>query len=673
MKNKWCYSRLAQAISRSAAIFSLMMIGVLLCNRPAVAGDAPQWLHALVNVPLPAHDEKTDAVLLYSDTRVNVQSSDKIKTTVREAYKILRPGGRDRGFVFVYFNSNRKVTSLHGWCIPAQGKDYEVKDKDGVEVSPPKVEGGELVGDVKAKLVRIPAADPGNIIGYEYEVEEHPLLLQDVWEFQSGAPVRESHYSLQIPSGWEYKTGWLNYPEVQPMGGAGQWQWSLSDLKAIREEEDMPPMRGVRGQMVVSFFPPGGAGAHGFSNWQEMGNWQKGLTAGRVDASPEIKQKVAALTATANTPLAKMQALAQFVQHDIRYVAIELGIGGWQPHAAPDIFTHRYGDCKDKATLLASMLHEIGVDYYYVVINSERGSVTKDTPANLAFNHVIIAIKVPDSVSDSSVVATMQHAKLGKILFFDPTDELTPFGRISGGLQANYGLLVTPDGGELVELPKQPAAMNSIRRVGKLTLDATGKLQGDVIETRLGDRAWSERWALRNVTSNTERIKPIESVLASSLSNFRITKATVANVQQTDQPFAFNYTFEAESYAKSAGDLLLVRTRVLGSKSQGILETREPRKFPIEFEGPARDTDSFEITLPAGYEVDELPPPTDADFSFASYHSKTELKGNVINYSRSFEIKELSVPVKQSDELRKFYRMIASDERNTAVLRPVKQ
>ena len=111
---------------------------------------------------------------------------------------------------------------------------------------------------------------------------------------------------------------------------------------------------------------------------------------------------------------------------------------------------------------------------------------------------------------------------------------------------------------------------------------------------------------------------------------------------------------------------------MLGSKSDGILETREPRQFPIEFDGPARDTDSFEITLPAGYEVDELPPPTDADFSFASYHSKTELKGNVINYSRSFEIKELSVPVKQSDELRKFYRMIASDERNTAVLSPVK-
>ena len=84
------------------------------------------------------------------------------------------------------------------------------------------------------------------------------------------------------------------------------------------------------------------------------------------------------------------------------------------------------------------------------------------------------------------------------------------------------------------------------------------------------------------------------------------------------------------------------------------------------------DTDSFEITLPSGYEVDDLPPPVDADFGFASYHSKTEVKGNVIGYSRTFEVKELSVPVSKAEELKKFYRIIAGDERSTAVLRSSK-
>ena len=110
---------------------------------------------------------------------------------------------------------------------------------------------------------------------------------------------------------------------------------------------------------------------------------------------------------------------------------------------------------------------------------------------------------------------------------------------------------------------------------------------------------------------------------------------------------------------------------MFGSKARGILETKEPRRFPIEFDGPVQDTDSFEIVVPSGYAVDELPPPVDADFSFASYHSRTEVKGNAIEYTRTFEVKELSVPVAKAEELKKFYRIVASDERNTAILKPV--
>jgi hypothetical protein len=422
--------------------------------------------------------------------------------------------------------------------------------------------------------------------------------------------------------------------------------------------------------MILSFFPAGGAPRKNeFSNWKSMGNWYGSLASGRISASEQIKQQVATLTALKVTTLQKMEALASFLQHDIRYVGIELGIGGWQPHAAPDVFTHRYGDCKDKATLMRSMLAEIGVDSYHVVINTRRGSVTRETPAHNGFNHVIVAIRLPDGLSDASLVATEQHPELGRLLFFDPTDEMTPFGQIRGALQANYGLLVTPDGGELIELPQQASHMNSIQRTARLTLDPAGTLKGEVRELRLGGRAWSERWELRETTKDADRIKPIENLLAGSLSSFHITRASVTNFQHTDRPFGFNYSFESENYAKNAGDLLLVRPRVLGVKSLGLLETKEPRRFPIEFEGPALDTDTFEITIPAGYVVDDLPPPVDADYSFASYHSNTEVKGNVIGYRRTFEVKELSVPVNRADELKKFYRIIASDERNTVVLK----
>jgi hypothetical protein len=673
MSNKLCCNPCSQprATGCQTPFFLAWAIVLLVCAPQALAGDAPHWMHALVNAPLPTYDEKTDAVLLYSETNVNVLSADNIKTRVREAYKILRPEGRHYGTAYVYFNSHRKITSLHGWCIPAQGKDFEVKDKDATEISLPNIAGSELISDVKDRVLQIPAPDPGNIVGYEYEVEEQPFVLQDIWDFQGIVPVRESRYSLRLPASWEYKVSWLNHSEVRPTQAPGnQWNWAVGNVEGIHKEHEMPPIRGIAAQMVISFFPPGGPLPNEFANWQGMGNWYLNLTRDRRAASPEIKQKVVALIASAATPLDKMRALAQFVQHDIRYVAIELGIGGFQPHPASDVFAHHYGDCKDKATLMASMLNEIGVDSYYVVINVRRGSVGPDTPANAGgFNHMILVIKLPTDITDPSLIATVQHPKLGRLLYFDPTNELIPFGQIGGYLQSNYGLLVSSDGSELVELPKQPANTNSIERSAKLTLDATGKLQGDVKELRLGDRAWSERWSLLNVTNATDRIKPIEALLSDSLSTFRLTRASIVNLQEMDLPFGFKYSFEAENYAKSAGDLLLVRPRVIGVKSSPLLETKEPRKFPIEFEGPARDTDTFEIALPAGYQVDDLPPPVDADYSFASYHSKTEAKQGVVRYTRTFEIKELSVPVSRADDLKTFYRTIASDERNTVVLK----
>src|ERR1700716_592385 len=193
MNNRLCCSRAqprrAINMRRIVIYFTLCVMGCLAGVPRSAAGDAPGWMHALVNVPLPAHDEKTDVVLLYSERIVTVQSTDKIKITVREAYKILRPGGREYGTLAVPYNSHSKITGMRGWSIPAQGKDYEVKDKEAIEISLPKIDGSELVSDVKDKLLRIPAADPGNIVGYEYEEEEQPLVLQDAWHFQETNPV----------------------------------------------------------------------------------------------------------------------------------------------------------------------------------------------------------------------------------------------------------------------------------------------------------------------------------------------------------------------------------------------------------------------------------------------------------------------------------------------------
>ena len=103
--------------------------------------------------------------------------------------------------------------------------------------------------------------------------------------------------------------------------------------------------------------------------------------------------------------------------------------------------------------------------------------------------------------------------------------------------------------------------------------------------------------------------------------------------------------------------------------SSGLLETKEPREHPIEFEAPVRNTDVFEITVPAGVVPDSLPPAVNTDLGFIAYRSSTTFAGNVLRYSRTLEVKELSVPLAKAESLKTFFREIEADERNSAVLK----
>jgi hypothetical protein len=200
-------------------------------------------------------------------------------------------------------------------------------------------------------------------------------------------------------------------------------------------------------------------------------------------------------------------------------------------------------------------------------------------------------------------------------------------------------------------------------------LDDNGTLRGDIHEVWTGDMAAHQRYDLRSVTKETDQIKSVESLLSHSLTTFQILNAAVRNLPSIELPLEWNYSIEADLYAKVTGSLLLVRPRVIGSKSSGLLETKDPREYPIEFDGPRRDTDVFEIALPPGYEIEEVPPPVTADYGFASYKSTTDIVGHTLRYTRSFEIKDLSVPTSKAEELRALYRIIANDERMSAVLK----
>jgi uncharacterized protein DUF3857/transglutaminase superfamily protein len=646
---------------------ALVALGGCPCTWASVS--IPPWMQSQLGASLPQHDPDADAVTLYSDVNVVVTPNGKIRRTQRIVYRILRNQGARRAVVRLDFDAQSHITRMHGWSVPAEGKPYEVSEKDSVESALIGVLHGELMGDLRSKVLRIPAAVPGSTIGYEVEEELQPYALQDDWTFQDTIPVREARYSLELPPGWSYKATWINHPEEPgTRATATHWQWQVQDVQGIKPEFQMPPLAALEGRLAVSLVPPAGIG-ESFQSWRDLGAWYRGLTLDRRVASADIKSKVAELTGSQTTTLAKMQALAGFVQSDIRYVAIELGIGGLQPHSAPNVFAHRYGDCKDKVTLLSTMLKEIGVESHYLIVNTTRGAVTDSTPVGLRFNHVILAIQLPRDTQDPTLPATLTNAKLGRLLLFDPTDTYTPLGQLAGALQGGYGLLVTPDGGELIQIPVLPPGTSSIQRTAHLQLDENGHLSGEVHEVWAGDPASEERSSLDLTTQETDRIKSIESVLAGSLPTFQLTKAAITNRQISSKPLEWTYSLEVDQYARPTGNLLTVRPRVLGSMSSGLLETREPRRYDIELEGPRRDSDLFEITLPEGYVVDELPPAVNEDYPFAAYHSKTEAVGRTLKYTRVFEMKSVTVPVAQAGDLKELYRIINNDERMPAVLK----
>ena len=635
----------------------------------AAAGGVPPWMQAQVGAPIPAHDPQTDAVLMYSETVLSIQPNGNRRSLERRVFRILRPEGGKRAVAVAIFDSRSRIASIHGWCIPATGKEFEVKERDAIEAGLAGIAGSELISDVRARMLSIPAALPGSLVGYEFERDEQPLLQADSWDFQSTVPVRESRFTVELPPGWQYRSTWINHPEQAPVTGGNRSLWAVSDVKPIAIEGQMPPWQGIAGRMWISFVPPAGL-APGPQTWQQIGGWYLDLTKGRRDASPEIRQKVAELSAATPQVVDRMRSLAAFVQSEVRYVAIELGIGGYQPHPAAEVFAHRYGDCKDKATLLASMLKELGVDSSYVIVDTERGAVTDATPPNLGFDHMILAIRLPSGTSDPSLQAVLAHPRLGDLLLFDPTDPYTPFGSLSGRLQGGYGLLIVPEGSELVQLPRLPADANAIRTTAHLTLDANGTLSGDVQETLIGDPAAHQRNVLTTFSQNEGHRRFLEHHLGDAFPDFRILKATVDNVRANARPLEWNYSLEAQHYGKASADLLLVRPRVLGGKSSALLETREPRRNPVEFDAREHDTDTFEIALPPGYRVEELPAPVDADYGFAAYHSRSQLIGHTLRYSRSLEIRELSIPVEKTGELKQLYRIIEGDEHATAVLTP---
>ncbi len=665
MRNSLC-SKGPRLRRHSKAILTAVALAALFALPTVSPAAVPDWLRAAANATLPTYSDETSAAVVFDETITTIKDNGDIESIYRRAIRILRPEGEKYATVAVDFDTETRLTYLKGWSISARGDEYEMKEKDAIETSLLSL---SLYSDVRHKVMHLPAAEVGAVLGYEYVQKQRPRILQSTWIFQRTIPVMRARYALQLPSGWELDSMWLNHEEVKPLNsGANEWVWELENLNAIEVEPSMPAWRSVAGRLALTFFPGGkkvAGQSHG--SWREVGQWYASLAADRREPTPEILTKTRELIASGADTLGKIQALTRYVQRDIRYVAIEIGIGGFQPHYAGEVLSNLYGDCKDKATLLGTMLREAGIESFYVLIHSERGFVAPEYPTALTFNHAILAIRLPQDVDPANLYTVIRHPKFGNLLFFDPTDPETPLGYLPSTLQENHGLLVLAEGGELVQLPLLPPALNRLLRSASFTLAPDGSIVGGIQEIRWGDHAFRLRHTLTKAVAS-DRAKILENYLGQFLGGIAFQGAEVEGLEDSSKPLVVRYRFVARNYAKSAGHLLLVRPRVVGRKATGLLEGEE-RKHPVEFDSASLETDMFDIILPAGYEVDEIPEPVAVDCGFLDYKSTVKTEGNVLKYMRNYSVKGVYVPRDKLAELKTFYRQVAGDERNNAVLK----
>jgi len=375
--------------------------------------------------------------------------------------------------------------------------------------------------------------------------------------------------------------------------------------------------------------------------------------------------KVNELTAGAKTELEKIHAIGHYVQN-IRYISIQIGLsrgGGLRPHTAAEVFAKGYGDCKDKANLMRAMLKVIDITAYPVAIFSGDPTYVREEWASpQQFNHCIIAIKVSDATQAPTVVA---HAKLGRLLLFDATDDDTPVGDLPQHEQGSLALLMAGDSGGLMRMPITPPESNGFDRQIKGSLDADGSITANIRESFLGRTAAVSRSEYRQGNKQDFQ-KIIEGWISRGA-----TAAKVLSLEPKDNKaagrFDLSVDFSAVGYGQLMQNRLLVFKPAIVHRREGLALTNVKRQYPVVLK-PLAFTETLRLKLPDGFEVDELPDAVKLDTAFGSYTTTYVVKDGELVFTRSLAQRAATIPTDQYQSVRSFYEKILAADQAPVVL-----
>ncbi len=648
-------------------------------------GPAPTPAPAPSSAPAPATTKTADEPYvveqLVSRVRVEDDGTDRREGTIRVRVQT-EEGVKQWGQVVIGYNSATERLDIGPMEVHKPDGHVITANADAIQdLAIPISRAAPMYSDFRQKHVTVPSLRPGDVLSYRYIHTTHtPVVPGQFWfqfDFESHAIVLDERFELDVPANrkitLKVRPGVETGPVPATAASSDRRVYAWHGSHPIREDSkesdeskkaaDAPATTDAQKKAPVPAIQ-----ISTFQSWDEVGRWYAGLVRDRATVNAAITAKAEALTRGKTTDVEKLEALSNFVAHEVRYVSISLGVGRYQPHAAADVLANQYGDCKDKHTLLAALASAAGLHVEPVLVHSSL-DLDKDVPSPAQFDHVITVMPVGGNRADW--------------IWTDSTSELTPFRYLARPLRGRTGLLSVDapypssssassssitESASLIELPKDPpfepieriTMAGTISEAGALNVHVEFMVRNDVepFYRAFFNRVPRSEWAttLRRAFGQGSGISAVDGT---------IEDVTASEPGDMREPFKFGFRLAAQSHIPlSSGSYSLPANRLV------IPHTAErdwKGTEPVSLRDAIDRIKQVRLEFPANVTV-RAPVNVSLVKDYAEYRTTYAVEGQTLTIERELRWKMRELPASRSADYLAFVRAVRADEEQQYVI-----
>ncbi len=595
------------------------------------------------------------ALVLSCDEEIEVTPQGTQVSYSHYIIKILNARGKeDFSETHIDYDSTyEKVELEYARTIKPDGEIAEVGSRHIRDVS--KYLNFPLYSNARVYIISFPEIIEGATIEYKVKIYRNQLVNKKdfilSYPLQATEPIITAHFSLSLPKQTPAQIKILNEkynnfqaklaPDIEEKNGSLIYHWQFKNIPQIILESNMPPQVQINPAVLISTF----------TSWQDIYNWWWELAKDRMKPDTAIKNEVIRLTKGLSSEEARARAIYNFCAQKIRYVAVEYGQAGYQPHYAADIFRNKYGDCKDQAILLVTMLKEAGcVAWPVLIATKEDYNLNTDFPA-LFFNHCIAALSLKD-----------------KIIFLDPTAQTCAFADLPPDDQGRKVLIFKEDKYQIQDTPLYSDDHNLVRQELKIKVNKDETIVAQKLNFTFGFYDQAQRYWLLYTQPELIQEALKETIQAVSI-GAKLDKYTIENLENLNKPVVLSYSFQGPEYFTAAGNLRILPALINLDSS---LVAKEKRKYPIDFGTLDTKEIYLEIEIPENFVIKYMPESLVEENPWLKFIIEYNYKGNKIYFRQRAQIKKNIVPEEEYSDFRNFFASLAKKTKQRIVLERIR-